>query len=217
MSSPPNWTFNAREHQPTQGGSSAHPVGKHKFTITKTQVVANKDNTGGMLRVTFTSDKGSINNNYNLWNQNETAVKIANSELSALCHAVGVYNLSSAEGSELLNAQGVMEVDYQTHTEEQKKANKPPFVEIKKIFDINGNEPGTQAAPSSGNVPTGAPQAATPWAQAPTSAAPAQTPPATTGSPPWAAATPTGGQPAQPSWNSPTAASAPASTPPWQR
>lgn len=184
----PGWTFDARQHTPQQGTAGGHPVGKFKFTITKTACVANKDNTGGMLRATFTSDQGSIDNNYNLWNQNETAVRIANNELAALCYAVGTFNLASAEGSELLNKQGVMEVDYQKQSAADKAAGKTPFVEIKKVFDINGNEPGTQAAPAA-NVPPGvggaAPQAATPWAPAPTAAPAPTSPPAATGSPPW--------------------------------
>ncbi len=211
----PGWTFDARQHTPQQGTAGGHPVGKFKFTITKTECVANKDNTGGMLRVTFTSDKGSINNNYNLWNQNEVAVKIANGELSALCHAVGRYNLASADASELLNAQGVMEVDYQSQTAADKAAGKTPYVQVKKIFTVDGNEPGTTTAPA-GNAPPGvntAPQqaASAPWANQAPAAAPAATSPPAGNSAPWqqGQAAPAG---AQPAWNT---APAPGASPPW--
>lgn len=135
--------FDASQFAPKQAGA-AHPVGnKFPFTISNTSIEPTKDNTGGMFVIEFTTPAGSIMKRYNLWNQSAKAVEIANHELSALCHATGVFKLDfQNDGAALRGARGQLDVALQDVT-------KPDgYVEVKKVYDANGNEPGrTGAAP----------------------------------------------------------------------
>ena len=148
MGNPFSGSFDAAQFAPNQGGQ-AHPVGKFPFTISHTECVQTKDQQGGMFVVTLTSPSGEIKNRYNIWNSNAKAVEIAHGQLSALCHATGVFKLDwQNEGSALRGARGMMEIGYQKG--EEPTAEKPAggYVEVKKIFDINGNEPGKGPAPA---------------------------------------------------------------------
>lgn len=149
-----NDVFDATTVQPAQGGM-AHPAGLFEFGITNTYAKANKGNTGGMLVVEMTSPAGRIENRYNLWNQSPQAVEIAQKELSALCHAVNIYKITFPKdpsgnpipdraGFELRGGRGRMEVTPQLDREGKPNG----YMEVKKVFDINGNEPGkTGSAP----------------------------------------------------------------------
>ncbi len=135
-------SFDATQHQPRQGGQ-AHPVGKFPFTITNTEIVPTKDGNGGMFVITFTSPSGEIVNRYNLWNNSAKAVEIAHGQLSALCHATGVFRLNfDNAGAELRGARGMMEIGYQKGSEPTAENPSGGYVELKKVFDANGNEPG---------------------------------------------------------------------------
>lgn len=139
--------FDATNIPPQQAGGK-HPEYSGPATITGTRAEPTKDGTGGMFVVTYTTPAGSIDSRYNLWNKSEKAVEIANKELSALCHATGIFKLSmSADnlpmcGHELRGAQLVIDV--------RPQANNPDYMEVKKVYDRNGNEPG--------KAPTNAPQ-----------------------------------------------------------
>src|SRR5882672_704834 len=131
--------FDATAIPPSQGGG-AHPPGTFPFVIGNTYGQETKTKDGGMLVVQFTTQAGTILNYYNLFNPSEKAVEIAKKELSALCHATGVFKLGF-EGlpmdqwaRELRNARGVIEVGPQVGNEK--------FMEVKKVFDAAGNEPG---------------------------------------------------------------------------
>lgn len=145
---------------PPQQSSGKHPEYMGPATITGTRVKPTKAGDGGIFEVTFTSPLGSIISNYNLFNKNEKAVEIAQKELSALCHATGVFKLSMPQenldncGMELRGARCVIDVKPQ--------ANNPEYMEVKKVFDVNGNEPGKApaAAPQPANYASQAPQAA---------------------------------------------------------
>lgn len=146
--------FDANAIAPRQMGGK-HPVGNgFPFRITKTEAKATKHDPGtqpkgGLFAVEFTSPAGSITFNYNLWNESEQARKIAGEQLSALCHATGVFKLNFAnDGAALIGAQGKMDVGFQKG--EEPSADKPEggYVEIKKVYDINGNEPGKAPAQS---------------------------------------------------------------------
>ena len=144
-------SFDATQFAPRQGGEG-HPVGMYQFTITDTKIVPTKDSTGGMFVVEFTSPNGSISNRYNIWNNSAKAVEIAHGQLAALCHAVGIFKVDwQNEGAILRGAKGQMKIDYQKG--EEPTAEKPTggYVEIKKVYDVNGNEPG--------KAPRAAPQA----------------------------------------------------------
>lgn len=127
-------TFNANSVSPQQGTPS-HPPGMFDFNITHTEIKPNKDNTGGYLEVEFTSPAGRTVFRYNLWNNSPQAVEIANKQLSALCHATGIFQLDfSNEAAALKGGRGRMEVGPQK--------NDPQYTEIKRVFDAQGNEPG---------------------------------------------------------------------------
>ncbi|HOD84941.1 MAG TPA: DUF669 domain-containing protein, partial [Phycisphaerae bacterium] len=71
------------------------PAGKYLAAITESEMKATKTGAGSYLQMTFTVLDGEYKNRMlwarlNLNNPNATAVKIARSELSALCRAVGV-------------------------------------------------------------------------------------------------------------------------------
>jgi hypothetical protein len=136
--------FDATQVEPQQG-LSKHPAGMFDFLISSTYGKTTKAGDGGMLVVEFTSPAGRIENRYNLFNNSAQAVDIAQKQLSALCHAVGVFKLSfpkNPDGSpnlpmmaaELRNARGRMEVGPQQNNAE--------YMEVKRVFDVNGNEPG---------------------------------------------------------------------------
>ena len=71
------------------------PAGKYLAAISESEMKATKSGSGNYLQLTFTILEGDYKNRIlwarlNLNNSNATAVKIARSELSAICHAVGV-------------------------------------------------------------------------------------------------------------------------------
>lgn len=180
--------FDATGIEPKQS-TGAHPTGTFPFVIGNTYGQENKAKDGGMLCVQFTTQAGTIINYYNLFNKSEKAVEIAKKELSALCHAVGVFKLGF-EGlpmdqwaRELRNARGVVEIGPQVGNE--------AFMEVKKVFDTLGNEPG--------KGPTPAPQpAAQGWGQQPAQTAPQQAPAAQQGG--WNANPPANPAPANTGW-----------------
>jgi len=86
--------FNASEVEPTSNFEPL-PAGKHLAAITESEMKPTKTGTGRYLQLTFTIIDGEYKNRVlwarlNLNNPNATAEKIARSELSAICHAVGV-------------------------------------------------------------------------------------------------------------------------------
>jgi len=86
--------FNATEIEPTSNFEPL-PAGKYLAAVTESEMKPTKSGNGSYLQLTFTVLDGEYKNRVlwarlNLDNPNETAVKIARSELSAICHAVGV-------------------------------------------------------------------------------------------------------------------------------
>lgn len=86
--------FNATEVEPTSS-FDALPAGKYLAAITESEVKPTKNGAGSYLQLTFTILDGEYKGRIlwarlNLNNPNATAVKIARSDLSAICHAVGV-------------------------------------------------------------------------------------------------------------------------------
>lgn len=212
---PMNYQFDANQHQPIQGVGEGHPKGKFPATITNTSIEPTKDGTGGMFVVEFNTSGGSIKNRYNLWNANAKAVEIAHRELSALCYATGVIRLDmNNDGAALRNARLQIEVD-----DQKDKEGKPNgYVEVKKVLDPNGNEPGK--APANQPQPQGqqggwggaAQQAAVQQQQPPMQSNPSggwQAPPAQS-TPPAAPPAQSGG-----GWPNSQTASVPAAAPPW--
>lgn len=126
--------FDARSVAPQQGFPS-HPHGKFRAMIINTsREVSNKDPQAGMFRVEFQTDVGRAVKNYNLWNASQDAVRIAYGELSALCHATGIFQIDlEQDGAALRNAQCMIEV--------MPQAKDPKYTEIR-VYDLAGNEPG---------------------------------------------------------------------------
>lgn len=142
-----NYSFDARQFEPVQGIGTSHPVGKFPATISHTENVETKDKTGGMFVVTFTTPAGSILFRYNLWNKEPKAVEIAHKQLSALCHATGIFQLGfQDEGAALRNARLMIEVGYQKGEDPATNSDAKGYTEVKKVFDANGNEPGKAPA-----------------------------------------------------------------------
>ena len=73
----------------------AIPAGKYLAVISASEMKSNKAGTGHFLELCFTIVEGEYRNRnvwtrLNLENPNEIAMKIAQSELSAICRAIGV-------------------------------------------------------------------------------------------------------------------------------
>ena len=139
--------FNAQQFDPTQGGGSL-PVGRHPCIIESSEVKANKANDGGYLQLNVKLIDGpqmGTTGAYrlNLYHSNPQTAEIAHRQLSAICHCVGVFNVQ--DSGQLHNIPFIIEVGLQKGEEAAQKG----YTEVKKVFDINGNEPGKagQGAP----------------------------------------------------------------------
>lgn len=148
--------FDARSVAPNQGGV-AHPPGMFPFQITNTYLQDTKDKTGAMLCIEMTSPVGMIINRYNVVNPEPKAMEIANGQLSALCHAINIFDVGFPKkpdgspiyemaGHTLRGGQGRMEIVPQ----KDKDGKDTGYMRVQKVLDINGNEPG--------KAPAGAPQ-----------------------------------------------------------
>ena len=140
--------FNAQQYDPTQGGGSL-PVGRHPVIIESSEVKANKANDGGYLQLNLKLIDGpqmGTTGAYrlNLYHSNPQTAEIAHRQLSAICHVIGVFNVQDSQ--QLHNIPFIIEVGLQKGEEAAQKG----YTEVKKVFDINGNEPGKagQGAPA---------------------------------------------------------------------
>ena len=134
-------TFDARTVEPRQSGGK-HQVGnKWQGIITNTLVKPTKDQKGGIFEVEFSSPGGTIKNNYNIWNESEAARNIAKQQLSALCHATGIFQIDfKNDGAALRGGKLLYDVGFQAGQEPSAEKPEGGYVEVKKIYDINGND-----------------------------------------------------------------------------
>lgn len=165
MTNKPTGGFDASQFAPEQTAGMKHPTGNFPATISDTSIEASKDQQSGMFVVEFTTPAGTVVKRYGLWHSNPQTVEIANKQLSALCHATGIFKLDwQNDGAALRNARCTIEVGDQID-----RTTKQPngYVEVKKVFDVNGVEPGKapqtgQNAPANnggwGSSPQGQPQ-----------------------------------------------------------
>lgn len=147
-------TFDAAQIQPQYNIGSNHPVGLFDAVISNTGMKPVKDKpNNGYFEIEYTTPAGKISDRFNLWNDNPQAVDISQKQLSAVCHATGIFRIASfrqSQGAELRNARLKIEVGYQKGQEPSSTNPTGGYTEVKKIFDANGNEPG--------KAPAGAPQ-----------------------------------------------------------
>jgi len=128
--------FDAKKYNPTQGVGSL-PIGRHPVIIESSEVKANKANDGGYLQLNLRIIDGPHQGatgvyRLNLYHSNQQVVEIAHRQLSAICHVIGVFQVT--DSSQLHNLPFLIEVGPQK--------NDPQYTEVKKVFDMNGNEPG---------------------------------------------------------------------------
>lgn len=94
-------TFDATQVEP-QGEYTPIPAGEYKVQIITSEMVATKAGDGQMLKLELEIMDGAqagrkIFDRLNLDNPNATAVEIAQRQLSAICHAVGVLSVQDSE------------------------------------------------------------------------------------------------------------------------
>ena len=136
------WTpFNAAEHNPEQRSGGILPIGKYPVIIESSEVLENKNKDGGFLALTLRITDGPNAGGggiyrLNLYHANAQTMEIANKQLSAICHVTGMF--IQDDTSPLHGIPFVIEVGAQ--------ANDEKYTEVKKVFDINGNEPGKAPA-----------------------------------------------------------------------
>jgi len=133
--------FNPLDHNPEQGEGQL-PVGKHPVIITGGEIKATKNNDGGFVSLALLIIDGPLKGatgpyRLNLYNASETSVRIAKSQLSALCYVTQRFQLgqNGTDLSPLFNVPFIVEVAPQADER---------YTEIKKVFDINGNAPKAQ-------------------------------------------------------------------------
>lgn len=154
--------FNPMEHDPSQGAGQ-WPLGKHPVIIEGAEVKPTKDNSSGYLEFTLRVTDGpnaghSGAYRLNLYNQSAKAAEIAHRQLSAICHVTQTFQLG-ADGTQLSALFGkpfVVDVGYQKG--EEPGPNNPDakgYTEIKRVFDIQGNEPGKQGQAAPAQAPQG--------------------------------------------------------------
>lgn len=141
--------FNPMDYDPTQGGGS-WPLGKHPVMIESAEVKATQDNQSGYLQLNCVITDGpnaGFKGAYrlNLYNQSAKAAEIAHRQLSAICHVTQTFQLGhdGTQVSALFGKPFVVEVGYQKG--EEPGPNNPDakgYTEIKRVFDMGGNEPG---------------------------------------------------------------------------
>lgn len=144
--------FNATEIEPTTSFEPL-PAGKYVAAITESEMKPTKSGSGSYLQMTFTILEGEYKNRVlwarlNLNNPNATAVKIARSELSAICHAVGV--MQPRDSVDLHNLPLVITVKLKKRDDTGELTNEIKGYARKEAAFDNGQQP---QAPVTNNTP----------------------------------------------------------------
>jgi len=137
--------FDARTVEPTADFDPL-PAGKYVAAITESEMKPTKNGSGHYLQLTFTVLEGEFKNRVlwarlNLNNPNATTVKIARSELSAICRAAGV--MAPKDSVELHNLPLVITVKLKKRDDTGEMTN-----EIKGYGKREANGQAPQAASS---------------------------------------------------------------------
>lgn len=203
--------FNAQQHAPSVGGGNYEvlPEGRYNFVVSDGIQSGTASNDGsGKLELTLTIIDGALAGktmkwNLNLWNSNPQAAQIAQGELSALCHAIGRFQIGPV--TDLYNAPFAADVG--TRELPAREAGKPPlkFNTVKALYTMQGQPVGAKAGSGATAPQTAQPAAPAPaaapvtqpgWGGAPQPAA------APAAAPAWGGAAP-GGPATPPAWGAP--------------
>lgn len=142
--------FDANTVEPA-GDFEPIPAGKYVAVITESEMKPTKAGTGSYLQLTFQVTEGPHQNRLlwarlNLDNPNETARKIAQGELSAICRAVGV--LAPNDSMELHNLPLVINVRCRKRADTGEIVNEVKGYSKKESQAApNGNGPAAKSTP----------------------------------------------------------------------
>src|SRR5699024_8067063 len=155
-----NLNFDATQHSPNQSFEPI-PAGWYNVKITSSEMKPTKAGNGAYLELEMTVLDGDYANRkvfdrLNLDNPNPTAVEIAQGTLSAICHAVGVYQVEDSQQLHGIPMQAKVTVRPAT---EQYSANN----EVRGYQAIQGQGQATAPSQPQGNSQP-------PWAQQQTQA-----------------------------------------------
>lgn len=143
-------SFDPTQVDPTQG-SGGWPLGRHPVVATAVEVKATKGNeNNGMASFTLEiidgPEKGFKGQwNLNLYHESEKARNFARRDLSAMCHVTQTFRLGQQGNdlSQLFNKPFVVDVGYQRgHNPATDGEEAKGYTEIKKLYDMAGNEAG---------------------------------------------------------------------------
>ena len=153
--------FNAAEVQPQQS-FDALPPGRYEAIISASEMKDTKAGTGQYLQLTFDVVGGQYEgrklwSRLNLVNPNATAVQIAERELSAICHCVGI--LVPADSEELHDALLVIDVIQELNPMSGQQTNR-----IKGYSQVSAPAPKAKPDAPAGFA-TGKVAPAAPWAK----------------------------------------------------
>lgn len=157
--------FDATQVKPATGGYEPLPVGTYPVQITAAEKVANSAGTGWMVKAEMTVLDGDYQGRkhyerYNLSNPNPDAVRIAQEQFSALCHATGV--LQPRDLSQLLNLPFLVKMKVNPPKNGYDASNA-----ITQYLKIDGSKIGAAAAGAASvqsAAPTTKKSATPPWA-----------------------------------------------------
>jgi hypothetical protein len=159
--------FDASAVEPQQS-FDALPVGRYEVIITDSEMKDTKAGTGQYLQLTFSVTGGQHDgrklwSRLNLVNPNATAVGIAERELSAICHCVGI--ITPADSEELHDRPLIVDVIQELNPMSGQQTNR-----IKGYAQADGSPAASKPAPkakpaapagfAAGKVPAAAPWAA---------------------------------------------------------
>ena len=152
--------FNAAAVEPQQS-FDALPPGRYEAIISASEMKDTKAGTGQYLQLTFDEVGGQYEgrklwSRLNLVNPNATAVQIAERELSAICHCVGI--LVPADSEELHDALLVIDVIQELNPMSGQQTNR-----IKGYSQVSAPAPKAKPAAPAGFA-TGKVAPAAPWA-----------------------------------------------------
>lgn len=152
--------FNADNVEPQQS-FDALPPGRYEAIISASEMKDTKAGTGQYLQLTFDVVGGQYEgrklwSRLNLVNPNATAVQIAEGELSAICHCVGI--LVPQDSEELHDALLVIDVIQELNPQSGQQTNR-----IKGYSQVSAPAPKAKPAAPAGFA-TGKVAPAEPWA-----------------------------------------------------